>query len=50
MAHEMKLELERVVCIAAVAKLDVSANEVQPLLSRFLVPPQTASERRLARV
>jgi hypothetical protein len=48
MAHEMNLELERVVCIAAVAKLDVSTSEVQPLLSRFLA--QTGREKGLARV
>lgn len=47
MAHEMRLELDRVVCIAAVAKLDVATSQVQPLISRFLVPVQTDSERRV---
>jgi len=36
MAHEMNLQLEQVVCFAAVAKLDVPAGEVQPLFSRYL--------------
>lgn len=38
MAHEMNLRLEQVVCFATVAKLDVAAGEVQPLLSRYLPP------------
>ncbi len=38
MAHEMSLTLERVVCIAAVGKLDVRVAEVQPLVSHFLLP------------
>jgi hypothetical protein len=49
MAREMNLELERVVCIAAVAKLEVAAGQVQPLLSHFLPPSQIGSERRSAR-
>jgi len=35
MAHEMGLKLERVVCFSAVAKLEVSVRQVEPLLSKF---------------
>jgi len=39
MGHEMGLRLERVVCIAAVAKLlDVRLSEVRPMVSKFLTP------------
>jgi hypothetical protein len=38
MAHEMSLTLERVICIAAVGKLDVRVTEVQPLVSHFVLP------------
>jgi len=38
MAHEMNLRLERVVCIAAVGKLEVSVSEVQPIVSHFVLP------------
>lgn len=36
MAKEMKLRLERVVCFAGIAQLEIAARQVQPLLSRFL--------------
>lgn len=36
MAKEMKLRLERVVCFAGIAHLDVPARQVKGLLSRFL--------------
>ena len=35
MAHEMRLRLEKVICIAAVAKLDVPVRVVEPLISKF---------------
>jgi hypothetical protein len=38
MAHEMSLTLERVICIAAVGKLDVRISEVEPLVSHFVLP------------
>jgi len=38
MAHEMSLRLERVICIAAVGKLDVRVSEVQPIVSHFALP------------
>ena len=40
MAHEMKLQLEQVICFAGVAKLEISPRQLQPLLSRF-VPATT---------
>jgi len=36
MAKEMKLRLERVVCFAGIAQLEIAARQVHPLLSRFL--------------
>lgn len=35
MAHEMGLKLERVICVAAVGKLDAPLSIVQPLLSKL---------------
>jgi hypothetical protein len=43
MAREMGLRLDRVVCISGVAKLDVRVNEVQAILSQFLLPPRDKS-------
>jgi hypothetical protein len=48
MSHEMNLKLERVICIAAVAKLEVAANLVEPLLSQFLTHSKIGNARRSA--
>jgi hypothetical protein len=45
MAHEMGLRLERVICIAAAAKLDVAVSKVKPLVSNF----QDASTRSMTK-
>jgi len=40
MAHEMKLKLEQVICFASVAKLEVPAQQLRPLLEQFLSSPR----------
>jgi hypothetical protein len=46
MAHEMGLQLERVVCMAAVAKLEVGIDEVKTIVSNFSPTPAVKSVTR----
>ena len=44
MAHEMKLQLEQVICFASVARLEIPARQLQPLM-QFLSPSPRGNER-----
>jgi len=48
MAHEMELRLEQVICFAGVAKLEVPARQLQPLLLQFVpASPRTNGSERV---